>query len=60
MAVKQTNEINKSIAVLPFKLLSNEPDNQYLADGMMDAIVLHLSKIKIFTCNLQNLGGTIS
>jgi TolB-like protein/Tfp pilus assembly protein PilF len=38
--------IEKSIAVLPFKLLSDEPDKQYLADGMMDAITLHLSKIK--------------
>jgi TolB-like protein len=36
----------KSIAVLPFKLFSDEPDKQYLADGMMDAITLHLSKIK--------------
>ena len=44
---KATNkEIEKSIAVLPFKLLSEEPDKQYLADGMMDAILLHLSKIK--------------
>jgi TolB-like protein/Tfp pilus assembly protein PilF len=43
---KQTKEIEKSIAVLPFKLLSEEPDKQYLADGMMDAILLHLSKIK--------------
>jgi TolB-like protein len=43
---KQTKEIDKSIAVLPFKLLSDEPDKQYLADGMMDAITLHLSKIK--------------
>jgi len=46
---KQTENIakhEKSIAVLPFKLLSDEPDKQYLADGMMDAITLHLSKIK--------------
>jgi TolB-like protein len=43
---KKTKEIEKSIAVLPFKLLSDEPDKQYLADGMMDAITLHLSKIK--------------
>jgi TolB-like protein len=43
---KQTRQIEKSIAVLPFKLLSDEPDKQYLADGMMDAITLHLSKIK--------------
>ena len=36
----------KSIAVLPFKSLSDDPNNQYLADGIMDAILLHLSKIK--------------
>jgi TolB-like protein/Flp pilus assembly protein TadD len=43
---KPSVEPEKSIAVLPFKLLSDEPDKQYLADGMMDAILLHLSKIK--------------
>jgi TolB-like protein/Flp pilus assembly protein TadD len=43
---KQSKQIEASIAVLPFKMLSDEPDKQYLADGMMDAITLHLSKIK--------------
>jgi len=43
---KSSESLEKSIAVLPFKLLSDEPDKQYLADGMMDAITLHLSKIK--------------
>jgi TolB-like protein len=43
--IKAKGHIEKSIAVLPFKLLSDEPDKQYLADGMMDAITLHLSKI---------------
>ena len=43
---KPTEPVEKSIAVLPFKLLSNEPDKQYLADGMMDAILLHLQKFK--------------
>ncbi len=47
-------QLEKSIAVLPFKLLSNEPDKQYLADGMMDEITLHLSKIK----ELRVLGRT--
>ena len=42
---KTNCQVEKSIAVLPFKLLSDEPDKQYLADGMMDAITLHLSKI---------------
>jgi TolB-like protein len=40
------SKLDKSIAVLPFKSLSDDPNNQYLADGMMDAILLHLSKIK--------------
>jgi len=43
---KPKDKVDKSIAVLPFKSLSDDPDKQYLADGMMDAILLHLSKIK--------------
>jgi len=43
---KQTKELEKSIAVLPFKSLSADPEKQYLADGMMEAILLHLSKIE--------------
>jgi TolB-like protein/tetratricopeptide (TPR) repeat protein len=42
---KVTGGIEKSIAVLPFKSLSTDPEKQYMADGMMDAILLHLSKI---------------
>jgi len=38
--------LEKSIAVLPFKYLSDEPEKQYLADGMMDAILMDLSRIK--------------
>jgi len=38
--------LDKSIAVLPFRSLSEDPEKQYLADGAMDAILLHLSKIK--------------
>jgi TolB-like protein/AraC-like DNA-binding protein len=37
---------DKSIAVLPFKYLGNDPNEQHLADGVMDAILLHLSKIE--------------
>ncbi len=37
---------DKSIAVLPFASLSDDPDQQYLADGVMYEILLHLSKIK--------------
>ncbi|RQW03170.1 MAG: tetratricopeptide repeat protein [Calditrichaeota bacterium] len=42
----QSQEIEKSIAVLPFTSLSDDPEKQYLADGVMDAILLHLSKIE--------------
>ena len=38
--------IDKSIAVRPFTSLSEDPEKQYLADGVMDAILLHLSKIE--------------
>ena len=42
----ETRITDKSIAVLPFKSLSDDPEKQYLADGVMDAILLHLSKIE--------------
>jgi len=38
--------LDKSIAVLPFKSLSGDPEKQYQADGVMDAILLNLSKIE--------------
>jgi TolB-like protein/AraC-like DNA-binding protein/tetratricopeptide (TPR) repeat protein len=43
---KAANEQEKSIAILPFKYLGGESDKQYLADGTMDDILVHLSKIK--------------
>ncbi len=36
----------KSIAVLPFKSLSDDPQEQYLADGMQDEILLRLFEIR--------------
>lgn len=36
----------KSIAVLPFKNESSNQENQYFCNGMMEAILNHLSKIK--------------
>ncbi|MBM1107820.1 helix-turn-helix domain-containing protein [Aurantibacter crassamenti] len=36
----------KSIIVLPFKNLSSDEENQYLADGMVEAISRHLSSIE--------------
>jgi TolB-like protein/Tfp pilus assembly protein PilF len=40
------DELDKSIAVLPFKNLSPDEENQYFADGVMDGILNYLSKIK--------------
>jgi len=35
----------KSIAILPFKNFSNNQENQYISDGMMEAILSNISKI---------------
>ncbi|HEY5992237.1 MAG TPA: tetratricopeptide repeat protein, partial [Candidatus Udaeobacter sp.] len=39
------HKVDKSIAVLPFKNLSNEEENAYFADGIQDDILTNLSKI---------------
>lgn len=38
--------VEKSIAVLPFKNLSAAEENQYFCDGVMEAILNHLSRIE--------------
>jgi len=43
---KQTNEPDKSIAVLPFHNDSSDEENQYFINGTMDAILDNLCKIK--------------
>jgi len=42
---KSADAKEKSIAVLPVKYLGNDPNKQYMADGLQDAILLYLSKI---------------
>jgi class 3 adenylate cyclase/TolB-like protein len=42
---KTARASEKSIAVLPFKNLSGNPENQYFCDGMMDDILSRLFKI---------------
>ena len=37
---------DKSIVVLPFKNLSDDSENQYFADGIMEDILNHLFRIK--------------
>ena len=36
---------DRSIVILPFKNLSSDPDNQYIADGIMEDILSNLSQI---------------
>src|SRR5215472_12848407 len=38
-------KIDKSIAVLPFENLSNDPDNAYFAEGVQEEILTRLAKI---------------
>ncbi len=39
-------DVSRSIAVLPFKNFSEEPSKQYIADGVMEALLSNLAKIK--------------
>ncbi len=42
---KSSRQLDKSIAVLPFNNLSNDPEQEYFSDGMVDAILDHLFKM---------------
>jgi TolB-like protein/Tfp pilus assembly protein PilF len=42
---EQTEEMEKSIAVLPFDNLSNDEDQTWFSDGITDVIISQLSKI---------------
>lgn len=44
----------KSIAVLPLKILGAEPETQILADGVMEDILTRLSHIEKFTVKSRN------
>ncbi len=41
-----TEEVDKSIAVLPFANMSDDPEQQYFSDGIMEAILNNLTKIE--------------
>jgi len=43
---KEKVELEKSIAILPLDYLSEDQSKQYLADGVLNAITGHLSKIE--------------
>jgi serine/threonine protein kinase/Tfp pilus assembly protein PilF len=38
-------EVAKSIAVLPFDSVSNNPDNEYFSDGLTSEVIYELSKV---------------
>jgi adenylate cyclase len=39
----------KSIAILPFKNMSGDPDHEYMCDGLTEEIIYNLSLIKSFS-----------
>ena len=43
--ILQVGQDKKSIAVLPFKNLSNDPEQEYFSDGMMEEILDRLFKV---------------
>jgi TolB-like protein/Flp pilus assembly protein TadD len=43
--LKSSEKLDKSVAVLPFTNLSNDPEQEYFSDGMVDAILDYLFKI---------------
>ncbi|MBN1926720.1 MAG: TIR domain-containing protein [Prolixibacteraceae bacterium] len=43
--ILQVGQDKKSIAVMPFKNMSNDPDQEYFSDGMMEEILDRLVKI---------------
>ena len=47
-----------SIAVMPFDSLSVEPDQAYLADGIVEAITAELSRIRSFFVIARNSAFT--
>ena len=52
----ETKGIEKSIAVLPFVNMSNDPEQEYFSDGMAEEILNSLSQLK----NLKVAGRTSS
>jgi len=45
-SILESRVIDKSIVVLPFTNISNDPDQEYFSDGMMEEILNHLVKIE--------------
>jgi len=45
-AGSEPQAIDKSIAVIPFVNMSNDPEQEYFSDGMMEEILNHLVKIR--------------
>jgi TolB-like protein/Tfp pilus assembly protein PilF len=43
--ISSAHKVDKSIAVLPFQNLSDNPENAYFADGIQDDVLTNLSKI---------------
>lgn len=43
--IKENSAVEKSIAILPFRNMSNDPQQEYFVEGMMDEILNHLYKI---------------
>ena len=50
---KSSGSIEKSIAVLPFRSLSNDSTQNYFSDGFMEELLNNLQKVKEFTVRFR-------
>lgn len=52
--ILETTGLDKSIAVLPFTNLSNDPDQEYFSDGLAGELINRLSQIRDLSVTGQN------
>lgn len=61
-STEETADLEKSIAILPFKNISPDAENQYLLDGIMEAVINYLIKVEnvrvIASTSVEQYRGT--
>ena len=55
--LKQKPEVmdKQTIAILPFRNMSSDPENEYFADGITEELIIALSTVDATQGHLENL-----